>query len=130
MADSLRGTVFGTDRRVLALAFARMADALGNSFLLVVLPLFIASGSSPRGGDPQARGDPHSVGSRASVDPVPAPLRGLDREPVAGRTDVVLNAERRPARLALVVAVRPRTERRLDAPYRLHGSRIRRHYCS
>jgi len=36
--------LFGTDRRVLVLAFARMADALGNSFLIVVLPLFIASG--------------------------------------------------------------------------------------
>ncbi|UWG47363.1 MFS family permease [Halanaeroarchaeum sp. HSR-CO] len=36
--------MFGTDRRVLVLAFARMADALGNSFLIVVLPLYIASG--------------------------------------------------------------------------------------
>lgn len=36
--------VLGTDRRVLVLAFARMADALGNSFLIVVLPLYIASG--------------------------------------------------------------------------------------
>jgi len=35
---------WGTDRRVLVLAFARMADALGNSFLIVVLPLYIASG--------------------------------------------------------------------------------------
>ncbi|MFB6124570.1 MAG: MFS transporter [Halanaeroarchaeum sp.] len=34
----------GTDRRVLVLAFARMADALGNSFLIVVLPLYVASG--------------------------------------------------------------------------------------
>lgn len=34
----------GTDRRVLVLAFARMADSLGNSFLIVVLPLYIASG--------------------------------------------------------------------------------------
>jgi len=33
-----------TDRRVLTLAFARMADALGNSFLIIVLPLYIASG--------------------------------------------------------------------------------------
>ncbi len=36
--------VLGTDSRVLALAFARMADALGNSFLIIVLPLYIASG--------------------------------------------------------------------------------------
>lgn len=36
--------LFGTDRRVLVLAFARMADSLGNSFLIVVLPLYIASG--------------------------------------------------------------------------------------
>ncbi|MFB6352611.1 MAG: MFS transporter, partial [Halobacteriales archaeon] len=37
--------VFGTDRRVVALAVARMADAVGNSFLIVVLPLYIASGA-------------------------------------------------------------------------------------
>ena len=33
------------DRRVLALAVARMVDAIGNSFLIVVLPAFIASGA-------------------------------------------------------------------------------------
>jgi MFS family permease len=38
------GQMFGTDRRVLVLALARMADAVANSFLIVVLPLFIASG--------------------------------------------------------------------------------------
>ncbi|WP_255494125.1 MFS transporter [Halarchaeum sp. CBA1220] len=32
------------DRRILALAFARMVDSLGNSFLIVVLPLYITSG--------------------------------------------------------------------------------------
>jgi MFS family permease len=37
-------SVLGTDRRVLVLALARMADAMGNSFLIVVLPLYIASG--------------------------------------------------------------------------------------
>jgi MFS family permease len=47
MAESIRGAILGTDRRVLALAFARMADALGNSFLIVVLPLFITSGQVP-----------------------------------------------------------------------------------
>lgn len=31
-----------TDRRVFALAFARMADSLGNSFLIVVLPAYVA----------------------------------------------------------------------------------------
>jgi MFS family permease len=36
--------VLDTDSRVLTLAFARMADALGNSFLIIVLPLYIASG--------------------------------------------------------------------------------------
>ena len=36
--------VLDTDRRVLVLGLARMADALGNSFLIIVLPLFIASG--------------------------------------------------------------------------------------
>lgn len=35
---------FSVDKRVLALAIARMADSVGNSFLIVVLPLFIASG--------------------------------------------------------------------------------------
>lgn len=38
-------TILATDRRVLALAFARMADAIGNSFLIVVLPAYIASGA-------------------------------------------------------------------------------------
>ncbi|SDX61059.1 MFS transporter [Halobellus clavatus] len=33
-----------TDSRVIALGLARMADALGNSFLIIVLPLYIASG--------------------------------------------------------------------------------------
>lgn len=37
------GPLFGTDRRVLALALARMADAVGNSFLIIVLPLYVAS---------------------------------------------------------------------------------------
>ena len=36
--------VLSTVSRVLTLAFARMADALGNSFLIIVLPLYIASG--------------------------------------------------------------------------------------
>ncbi|WP_255150732.1 MFS transporter [Halorarius halobius] len=36
--------VLGTDNRVLALAMARLADSLGNSFLIIVLPLYIASG--------------------------------------------------------------------------------------
>ncbi len=35
--------VFETDRRVYVLAFARMADAIGNSFLIVVLPAYLAS---------------------------------------------------------------------------------------
>lgn len=35
--------LFGVDRRVLALALARMADAVGNSFLIIVLPLYVAS---------------------------------------------------------------------------------------
>lgn len=35
--------LFGVDRRILALALARMADAVGNSFLIIVLPLYVAS---------------------------------------------------------------------------------------
>ncbi|ELY93199.1 major facilitator superfamily protein [Natrialba chahannaoensis JCM 10990] len=34
---------FAVDRRVLALAFARMADGIGNSFLVIVIPLYVAS---------------------------------------------------------------------------------------
>lgn len=34
----------GVDRRIIALGVARMADAVANSFLIVVLPLYIASG--------------------------------------------------------------------------------------
>jgi MFS family permease len=41
-ADAKR-TLLGFDLRVLALAMARMADALANSFLVVVLPLYIGS---------------------------------------------------------------------------------------
>lgn len=42
-------TFLGTDQRVLVLALARMADSVGNSFLIVVLPLYIASGQIPLG---------------------------------------------------------------------------------
>ena len=35
---------FSVDKRVLVLVIARMADLLSNSFLIVVLQLFIASG--------------------------------------------------------------------------------------
>ena len=35
--------LLGVDRQVLALALARMSESVGNSFLIVVLPLFIAS---------------------------------------------------------------------------------------
>jgi MFS family permease len=35
--------VLDTDRRVFALAFARMADSLGNSFLIVVLPAYVGA---------------------------------------------------------------------------------------
>lgn len=38
-------TLFGSDRRVIVLALARMVGAIGNSFLIVVLPLFIVSDS-------------------------------------------------------------------------------------
>lgn len=41
--SSTSSTWLGTDRRVLALAVARMADAMGNSFLIIVLPLYVAS---------------------------------------------------------------------------------------
>jgi len=37
-------SVAGIDRRVLVLALARMTDSLGNSFLIVVLPLYVKSG--------------------------------------------------------------------------------------
>jgi MFS family permease len=35
--------VFDTDRRVVVLALARMADAVGNSFLIVLLPAYIGA---------------------------------------------------------------------------------------
>ncbi|WP_265110286.1 MFS transporter [Halosolutus halophilus] len=34
---------FAVDRRVLTLSFARMADGVGNSFLIIVIPLYVAS---------------------------------------------------------------------------------------
>jgi MFS family permease len=43
---SLRGALIGeTDGRVLVLGLARMVEAVGNSFLIVVLPLYIVSGA-------------------------------------------------------------------------------------
>ena len=47
--DSSSELLLGVDRRVLALAVARMADAVGNSFLIIVLPLYVASNAV--GGD-------------------------------------------------------------------------------
>ena len=44
-SDASASSLLGTDKRVLALALARMADALGNSFLIIVLPLYITSGA-------------------------------------------------------------------------------------
>lgn len=38
-------TFRGIDRRIIALGIARMADAVANSFLIIVLPLYIASGA-------------------------------------------------------------------------------------
>lgn len=43
MPSDPASSLLGTDRRILALAFARMADAVGNSFLIIVLPLYVAS---------------------------------------------------------------------------------------
>jgi MFS family permease len=37
----------GVNRAVMALSFARLADALGNSILFIVLPLYVAKLSSP-----------------------------------------------------------------------------------
>lgn len=44
MKNSTSKKIFGTDTRIIVLGIARMADAVGNSFLIVVLPLYIASG--------------------------------------------------------------------------------------
>jgi MFS family permease len=41
--SSASTSLLGVDRRILALAVARMADAVGNSFLIIVLPLYVAS---------------------------------------------------------------------------------------
>ena len=43
MTEKDKNNFLGFDRRVFILGFARMADAMGNSFLIVVLPLYIAS---------------------------------------------------------------------------------------
>lgn len=42
--ENPRRDIAGVDRRIIALGVARMADAVANSFLIVVLPLYIASG--------------------------------------------------------------------------------------
>lgn len=41
--DKTKDTLFGINRTVVVLGLARLADSLGNSFLIVVLPLYIAS---------------------------------------------------------------------------------------
>lgn len=41
--DIVDKKIFGTKRTVVVLGVARMADSVGNSFLIVVLPLYIAS---------------------------------------------------------------------------------------
>lgn len=43
MTPKIPNRLFGTDKRIVALAIARMADAFGNSFLIVIIPLYIAS---------------------------------------------------------------------------------------
>ena len=43
MTENDNRKLFGTQRGVVFLGLARMADALGNSFLIVVLPLYIVS---------------------------------------------------------------------------------------
>ena len=43
MENEKKLKLFGTDRRIVILGIARMADSLGNSFLIVILPLYIAS---------------------------------------------------------------------------------------
>jgi MFS family permease len=43
LEQSKKQHFLGVDKRVIILGIARMADALGNSFLIVVLPLYIAS---------------------------------------------------------------------------------------
>ncbi|ELZ98645.1 MFS transporter [Haloferax sulfurifontis] len=53
------------DTRILALALARMVDALANSFLVVVLPLYIGS---------QLVSMPSFVGTTLSLGPVGVPL--------------------------------------------------------
>ncbi len=45
-------TFLKTEPEVIALSFARMADALGNSLLIIVLPLYIAAQPSPWAGLP------------------------------------------------------------------------------
>jgi hypothetical protein len=38
---------FGANRVVLALSFARLGDAVGNSILFIVIPLYVASLPAP-----------------------------------------------------------------------------------
>jgi len=45
LVELKKNKLFGYDRRVVILGVARMADSLGNSFLIVVLPLYIGSKS-------------------------------------------------------------------------------------
>jgi MFS family permease len=57
--------VFGVDRRVLVLALARMVDAVANSFLIVVLPLYLGA-SGPVDVTPLSGGRLPLVGLRVT----------------------------------------------------------------
>jgi len=86
----------GIDRSVLALGTARMADALANSFLVVVLPLFIASG--------RLRGNDFGLQPAAITGIVLASFGLLNAviQPVAGRLSDVVGS-RKPFVLAGLV---------------------------
>ncbi|WP_096391048.1 MFS transporter [Halopenitus persicus] len=61
----LASPIFGADRRVIVLGSARMVGAIGNSFLIVVLPLYIASGVVDLGS---------LLGGRVGVGPASIPV--------------------------------------------------------
>lgn len=46
-SSSLKSSLKELDRTIIVLAFARFADALGNSILIILLPLYIASSPPP-----------------------------------------------------------------------------------
>lgn len=90
--DDPRRYIGGVDRRIIALGVARMADAVANSFLIIVLPLYIASGQLDgwRFGLSEAAFTGITLGAFGMVSFVVQPLAGRWSDRVGRRKRFIL----------------------------------------